>query len=153
MVADLTRAIRPRALSPSGELAAGVSFAADAKGDQSVAWKACGSTGACIARASLRPAGARFGTTQRLGAIDASEAPAVTISPAGETLIGWVHTGHVVAASARPRGHRFGSVHTVSTTNFATDLTLAFGPSGNALAVWTQGTFAQAVMGAIYSTR
>jgi hypothetical protein len=153
MAADLTRPIRPRRLSPSGELTAGVNLAADAKGDQAVAWKACGSTGACIVRASLRPAGARFGTTQRLGSIDASEAPAVTVSPTGEALIGWVHSGHVVAASGEPRDHRFGSAHTVSTTTFATDLTLAFGPSGNALAVWTQGTFAQVVMGAIYSPR
>jgi hypothetical protein len=153
MVADLTRTISRRALSPSGELAAGLSLAADARGDEAVAWKACDSTGACIVRAALRTSTGRFGSSQRLGAIDASEAPVVTLSSDGVALLGWVRAGHVLAAAARLPGHGFGRTQTVSSTNFATDLTLGFGPTGQALAVWTQGTLQQTLMGAVYSTR
>jgi hypothetical protein len=152
MVADLTRTIRRRAVSPSGELASGLSVAADATGDEAVAWKACDTNGACIVRAALRAANHRFGNAQRLGTTDASEAPVVTVAPDGLALLGWVRAGHVLAAAARPRAHAFGSVHTVSSTNFATDLTLAFGPAGTAIAVWTQGTLQQTLMGAVYST-
>jgi hypothetical protein len=152
MVADLTRAITRRALSPSGELTAGLSLAADAHGGEAVAWKACDSSGACIVRAALRSANGRFGKAQRLGTIDASEAPAMTLSPDGVALVGWVKSGHVVAALASPRAHGFGTVRTVSSTNFATDLTLGFGPIGTALAVWTQGTLQQTLMGAAFST-
>jgi hypothetical protein len=152
MVADLTRTIQRRALSPSGELASGVSLAADARGDEAVAWKACDSTGACIVRVALRALGGRFGDSQRLGTIDASETPVLAFSPDGVALLGWVRSGHVLAAVARPRARTFTSAHTVSSTNFATDLTLGFGPLGKALAVWTQGTLQQTVMGAVYST-
>jgi hypothetical protein len=153
MVADLTNTIRRHALSAGNELAAGLSFAADPAGGQALAWKACGGSGDCQLRDSLRPANGHFSAVQRLGSIDASESPAVTVSPAGQALLGWIRDGHVLAAQARSGAHRFGSTRTVSATTFATDLSLAFGPSGQALAAWTQGTLAQAVMGAVYSAR
>jgi hypothetical protein len=153
MVADLTRKIVRRALSPAGEVVAGVTLAADARGDEAAAWKACDSTGACIVRAAVRASNGRFGSSQRLGAIDASEAPVVTLSSDGVALLGWVHAGHVLATAASLPRRGFGKVQTVSSTNFATDLTLGFGPIGQALAVWTQGTLQQTLMGAVYSTR
>jgi hypothetical protein len=153
MVADLTRAIQRRALSPSGELASGITAASDARGDEALTWKACDSTGACIVRAALRAGNGRFGDSQRLGAIDASETPALALSPDGIALLAWVQSGHVVASGARLRAHGFGRPQPVSSTNFATDLTLAFGPAGQALAIWTQGTLQQTLMGAVYSTR
>jgi hypothetical protein len=153
VAADLARTVRPRPLSPAGQLASGLVLAADARGDQALSWKACTSTGACTVDAALRPVRERFTRTLRLGIIDASQTPAMTIAPTGEALLGWIDQGHVFAAAARPAADHFGSVHTVSRTNFAADLALAFGSAGQALAAWTQGTLAQSVIGAVYRTR
>jgi hypothetical protein len=150
MIADLGRIVRPRALSPPTEPSAGLTFAADAGGDQALSWKACTSTGACTVRATLRPARRRFTPLQRLGAVDASQIPAAAVAPNGQALVGWIDQGHVRAAPASPRASRFGSPHTVSATGFGADLALAFGPAGQALAVWTQGTLVQSVIGASF---
>jgi hypothetical protein len=153
MAADLTRSPRRTQLSSGTELAAGLGFTGDTGGDQAVAWKSCDSAGACAVRASLRPARGRFGSVQRLPAIDASETPAVAVSPTGEALLGWVQSGHVRAADASRSARRFGAAHTVSATNYASDLQVAFGPASTALATWIQGTLGQAVMGAVYVGR
>ena len=153
MAADLTRAPRQTQLSSNSELAAGLAFTGDAAGDQAVAWKSCDSAGACAVRASLRPARGRFSPVQRLPAIDASETPAVAVSPIGEALLGWVQSGHVRAADAAHSARQFGAIRTVSATNYASDLQLVFGPVSTALATWTQGTLGQAVMGAVYAGR
>jgi hypothetical protein len=153
VVADLARTVRPRTLSPAGELASGLALAGDARGDQALSWKACTSTAACAVRAALRPARGRFTRVQRLGAVDASQVPAITIAPTGEALLGWIDQGHVLAAQAPRAGGHFGSAQTVSRTNYAADLALAFGPAGEALAVWTQGTLAESVIGAVDRAR
>ena len=153
MTADLTRTPRGRQLSSGRELAAGLAFAGDAAGDQAVAWKRCTSGGACALRAALRPAGTRFGSVENLSAIDASEAPALAVSASGETLLGWIHDGHVLAANGPLGVGRLSGAHTVSNTTFATELAITFGPVRTALATWTQGTLAQTVMGADYIGR
>ena len=148
--ADLTRVERARRLSPAGELASGLAFAADDRGDQVVSWKACESAGDCTLRAALRAARGHF-SFQRLPAIDASQTPSVAVSPTGEALLGWVSQGHVLAAEARPGASRLGPARIVSPTGFAANLSLSFGPARQALAVWAQGTLAQSVIGAVYS--
>jgi len=153
MTADLTRAPRRRQLSSSRELAAGLAVAGDAAGDQAVAWKRCTSRAACALRATLRPAGARYGSVENLSPVDASETPALAVSAHGETLLGWMLGGHVLAASARLGAKHLSGAHTVSSTTFATDPGLTFGPTTSALATWTQGTLAQSVMGAVYVGR
>ncbi len=153
MAADLTRTPRTRQLSSGRELASGLAFAGDAKGEQALAWKRCNSAGTCALRGTFRVAGQRFGSVENLSGIDASESPAVAVSPSGESLLGWIQNGHVFAANAAPGAKRLSRGHTVSDTTFATDLGIAFGPTRAALATWTQGTLAQAVMGAVYFGR
>jgi hypothetical protein len=153
MAADLTRKPQRHQLSSGRELAAGLAFAGDASGDQALAWKRCNSAGDCALRATLRPAGRRFGSVEKLSAIDASESPALAVSPSGESLLGWIANGHVLAANALLGAKRLSRAHTVSNTNFAADLGIAFSPTRTALATWTQGTLAQTVMGAIYVGR
>jgi hypothetical protein len=100
--------------------------------------------------AALRSAGGRFGRAARLGPIDASGGPKVTIAPSGEALVGWIERGHVVIADRRPGARALGAGRVVSRTNLAAALALAFGPGGEALAAWTQATLAPAVVGAVY---
>ena len=149
---DVRSKAKARPLSSPDELAAGLSFAADAKGEQALAWKACDSTGDCSVRAVVRPARGHFSPVAALPAVDASQTPAVTVSSRGVALIAWIQSGHVLAAQASPRSTRFGAAHVVSITNFAADLTLAFGPGRQALAAWTQGTLNQSVIGAVFSS-
>ncbi len=153
VVADLGSRPRARAFPIAGELASGLSFAGDARGDQVLAWKACDRLGSCTARAVTRAAGRRFGQVATLGAIDASQEPSAAIGPRGDALVGWVDDGRVLAAGHRVRAARFGAPRAVSATNRAADLTIAFGPAGNAVAAWTQGTLAPSVVGAIYRGR
>jgi hypothetical protein len=151
--ADLRRAVRAQAISAPGELASGLSFGADARGDQAIAWSACTIDGSCLARGALRPSGRRFAAPRTLGAIDAGQNPAVALAPTGQALTGWLDQGHVMAAAAARGATRPGPAHVVSRTGFAADLTLGFGPIGQALAVWTQGTLAQTLTGAVYRLR
>ncbi|MDQ6605138.1 MAG: hypothetical protein M3Z06_01150 [Actinomycetota bacterium] len=150
-VADLTGRPAARSVSPAGELASGLSLAADARGAQVIAFRSCDAGGNCALRAALRRAGGgRFGRLARVGAVDASEAPSAAEGPTGKALVGWIDQGHVLAAVAKPGALRFGATRTVSSTGFGADLTTAFAPSGDALAVWTQGTRSESVIGAIY---
>jgi hypothetical protein len=150
-VADLTRRPSARPLSPAAELASGLSFAADARGAQVIAFRSCDAIGNCALRAALRRAGGGFGPAARLGAVDASQAPSAAEGSGGQALIGWIDQGHLRAATARPGASRFGGTRTVSNTGFGADLTTAFAPSGTqALAVWTQGTRSESVLGSFY---
>jgi hypothetical protein len=150
--ADLGRTVRAHALSSASEPAAGLSVASDAAGEEAVSWKVCTSAGTCSVRAALRGSRGGFSPVARLGSIDPTETPAVSVSSSGQTLLGWIAYGHVLAAAASRGARGFGAARTVSKTNFATDLTIAYGAGGRALAAWTQGTLAQAVMGAEYSS-
>jgi hypothetical protein len=150
--ADLSSPRRTTTFAISGTIASGLTFAADARGDQVLAWKACTWMATCSVRAVLRPAGGRFAAPVRLGSIDASDGPAAAVAPSGEALIGWIDRGHVLASHLSARATRFSAVHTVSSTDYAANLTLAFA-GGEALAAWSQGTFAPTVVGAVYRSR
>lgn len=123
----------------AGRSASGLSLAGNGAGDQLLAWTACSAAGGCTVRAAAKDAGGRFGAPAELGPIDPSQAPAATVSNGGESLVGWVDAGHVIAAARRRRARRFDRPQTVSTTRLASDLTVAFGPRNTALATWTQG--------------
>jgi hypothetical protein len=147
--ADFGKRPATRTLSADG-LAAGLSFAADAAGAQGVAWKSCTSGGTCTVRAATRGPQGAFGHGASLGAIDASQTPALAVGPKGQVVVGWVRSGHPVAAVGSAASGHFGPVHVLSDTAFALDLTVAFGPRRDALAAWTQGTLNPSVVAADY---
>jgi hypothetical protein len=149
-VADLVSRPRPRTFEFPGQVASAIALAADAKGDQVLAWKTCDEFGVCSVRAVSRAAGKRLGAPQRLGAIDTGEEPAAAVGPNGQALVGWVAGGHVLLAGRGRAGARFGRPATISSVPPAYDLTLAFGPSGQALVVWTQGTAAPRLLAAFH---
>lgn len=153
MVADLGRSIRALDLSPPGELASGIAFAADANGDQVLSWKGCAASDACVTRATVRPARGRFTAPAELGGADPSQAPAAAVGPTGDALVAWIDQGHVLASSALGPAGRFGTPTVVSRTDFAADIALAFSPLGQALATWTQGTLTESVVGAVFGPR
>jgi hypothetical protein len=150
-IADLAGRLRPQAVSADGELAAGLAFAADGRGDQALTWKGCDANGDCATRVVLRRAKRRFGSVQRPGAIDASQNPVAAVTLGGKALVGWIHNGHVFAANSQTT--RISRPSVVSPTGFGADLTIAASPRGGALAVWTQGTLAQSVIGADFRGR
>jgi hypothetical protein len=147
-VADLLGRVRARTFEVRGQLASGVTLAADAKGDQVLAWKSCDALGLCSVRAVSRAAGRRFGVAQRLGTIDTGEDPAAAVAPDGEALVGWSAGGRVLVADRRGAGGRFGRPHTVSGIPGASAVAVAFGPSDQALVAWTQGVAAPSVFAA-----
>ncbi len=149
-VADLAHATKAKSFPIPGEIAAGLSFSQDAKGDQLLAWKACSPSGTCSVREALRRVNHRFTGQTRLGSIDPAEVPTASLSGSGAGLVGWIDQGHVLAAAVRPGAARFAGRHTISDTNFGADLDLGFGPTGAAIAVWSQGTLAPEVIGAVY---
>jgi hypothetical protein len=137
-----------RDFAPAGGFPAGLSFAADAAGAQGLAWKACDAGGTCTVRVTTRGPTSSFGTPISLGAIDASQTPALTVGSRGQVLVGWVRGGQPVAAVGLAGG-RFGAVRVLSPSAFALDETVAYGPHG-ALAAWTQGTLNPSVVAAAY---
>ena len=138
-----------RNLSAANRLASGLSFAGDLAGDQEVTWESCTLQASCEVSADGRSAHGAFGAVRNLGAIDASEEPAVAVGGSGQVLAGWVRGGHPMAATASGAGRPFGAPATLSSTTFALDLTVA-APSGHGggLAAWTQGTLNPSVVGA-----
>jgi hypothetical protein len=151
VLADLGSSSR-RAYSVAGEAASGVAIAGGPRGDQVAAWRSCTPAGSCSVRAAVRPAGGQFGPSQRLGAIDPGQPPAVAVARSGEAIVGWIAAGNVVAAERRPGAGRLGSPRAVSSTTFAANLAIAFGGpgGGQALAAWTQGTLAPDVVGSVF---
>jgi hypothetical protein len=141
-----------RAFSVAGEAASGVVIAGGVRGDQVAAWKSCTTAGTCSVRAAVRPAGGRFGSSQRLSGIDPGQSPAAAVSRGGDSLVGWIVGGHVLAAERRPGSGSLGPARTVSSTNYAANLAITFGGVGGrqALAAWTQGTLAPDVVGAMF---
>ncbi len=150
VTADLAHARRTTTFSVPGTIASALTFAADGRGDQVIAWKACTWSATCSLRAAVRSGGKAFGRPTRLGSIDATEAPTVAFSSGGDALAGWIAGGHVLAAELRPRTTRFLSAHVVSSTIYAANLALTFGPAGAAIAAWSQGTFAPDLVGAVF---
>jgi hypothetical protein len=148
--ADVSSRPQVRALSPAGQMASGLTFAGDARGDQAIAWKICQGNGSCTLQVSARGAKGTFVQPVSLGSIDASQTPSLSVGPTGEALVGWVRLGHPVAAVSQPARARFGPTRVLSTTTYASDLAVSFGPKHEALAAWTQGTFAPSVVAAAY---
>ncbi len=101
-VADLGASVRPITVSSAAELASGIAFAADANGDQVLAWKSCTAAGTCVLNDALRGARGAFGAPQLLGGADASQVPAAAVGPGGQPLVTWIQQGHVLAAAGRP---------------------------------------------------
>jgi len=149
-VADLTARHRVQTVSLPGLPASGLAFAGDAAGDQAAAWKACDATGACTLDAATRPAGGAFSSPVALGAVDASQAPAVSVAPGGSALVAWVQSGSPLAAIASTSGAGFGPPAVLSPTVYAADITVAFGPAGKAIAAWSDAAPAPSVAGAVY---
>lgn len=150
-VVDLTATLRPRVFEIPSEIAGGLSFSGDGAGDQALAFRACDALGTCSVMTLSRSAHGHYGQPQRLGAIDASQAPVAAVSPGGAALVGWIDDGHVLFSGRRGPAGGFSTPRVLSATNYAADLTVASGPGGRALAAWTQGTLAPSVMGALYS--
>ncbi len=150
VTADLAHPRRTATFSVSGTIASGLALDADAHGDQVIAWKACTWSATCSVRAVVRSGAGSFGRPLRLGSMDATEAPALSMSSGGDALAGWIAGGHVLAAELRPHATRFLGAHVVSSTTFAANLSLTFGPAGAAIAAWSQGTLAPDVVGAVF---
>jgi hypothetical protein len=148
--ADLSGHPQIRTLSPANRLASGLSFAASSAGDQGVAWQSCTVNASCTAQSAVRGAKAAFAGVSNLGASDASEAPAVSVGPRGQVLVGWVKGGRPTASVGSASRRRFGSPTVLSASAYAADMTVAFGPRSQALAAWTQGTLNPSVVGAAY---
>jgi hypothetical protein len=139
---------RLRSFELPGQGAAGVSLAGDQKGDQVLAWKACGRTGACTLWAATRRGRGAFGGASRLGAVDGSQAPVAAVASSGRAVVGWVHNGRVVAAEHRLAARRFAAARSVSSAADDSDLAIAFAPDGKATAIWTQGSISPSLMAA-----
>lgn len=139
-----------RALSPANGLADGLSFAADAAGAQGLAWRSCTSAGTCTVHVAARGPNGRFGNGISLGAIDATQTPALAVGPDGEVIVGWVRAGHPVAAVGSASSGRFSTVHVLSASTYALDVTVGYGPRRDALVAWTQGTLNPSVVAVDY---
>jgi hypothetical protein len=148
---DITPHAVVRDISPANRLASGLSFAGDVDGDQAAAWESCTAQASCQTQVARRPAKGQYRALRTLGAIDASQEPALAVGSHGQVLVGWVRGGKPVAATAASTGRSFGAPATLSSTTFALDLTVGFGPGRQALAAWTQGTLNPSVVGAAYS--
>ncbi len=132
-----------------GTVASGLTLAGDSGGDMLLAWKTCTFSGACAVHGRGPHGGARI----RLGRAASTRwtPPSLQwprLAPSGNGLLGWIHSGHVVAAALRHGGLQRNTV--VSHTNFAADLAIGFGRRGTALAAWSQGTLSPEVVGAAY---
>lgn len=148
--ADISSRPRIRALSPAGQIASGLTFAGDARGDQALAWSICASDGSCTLHVSVRGAQGIFSPSVSLGSIDPAQTSSVSVAGDGEALVGWVRFGHPVAAVSQPASPRFGPIAVLSQTTYALDLAVSFGPKQEGLAAWTQGTLAPSVVAAAY---
>lgn len=148
MATDVGAGAAIRTLSPGNRQAAGLQFAGDAGGDQALAWESCTTQPACATVVATRRAGGRFGAPSTLGAIDPSQAPAVSVGPQGQVVVGWVRGGRPMAALQAGPGRGFSSPVPLSSTTYAADITVAAGPRGRTLAAWSQGTLNASVVGA-----
>ncbi|MGB0097739.1 MAG: hypothetical protein WBP81_35030, partial [Solirubrobacteraceae bacterium] len=104
-------------------------------------------------RAATRPAGGRFGAAASVGSIDPSQAPAATVGPTGQAMVGWISSGGALVVARGANAARFGPPRGLSRTTLAADLVLASSTNGEALAAWTEGAVLSSVMGAINQAR
>ena len=150
-VADFTGRPVIRRLSALDQAASGLTIAADAGGDQGVAWKSCRGNGSCTAQAAVRRPSSDFGRPRGLGRVDAAQTPALAVGPRGQVIVGWVRGGHPVASAGSARTGLPGAAQVLSRTTYALDLTVGFGAFHGALAAWSQGTLNPSLVGAAYT--
>lgn len=146
-VRDLGGHAATRTLSSGRRLASNLRFDGDTGGDQAAAWASCTSNGACATDVATRPAGASFGASRSLGAVDPAQAPALAVGPRGQVLVGWIHAGDPEAATRRAAGP-FRRPVVLSHARYALNIAVAFGPRGHALTAWSQGTLNPSVVAA-----
>jgi hypothetical protein len=150
VVRDLSPHGQRRTYIVHGTVASGIALVDNGRGDQVLAWRTCTFQAACAVHVAWRRGRGGFGGASRLGFVDDAEVPTAAVAASGESLVGWIHHGHVEVSDLRPHAPKFAAFHTVSSTDFAADLTLGFGSKGDALASWSQGTLAPDVIGALY---
>lgn len=145
---DLTSAPRARVFALPGLSAAGLSLAADAGGDQVLAWRACDLMWGCRVEVASRKARGSFGSPVALGAIDPGADPAVAVGPRGEAVVGWVAGGRVTTVTRPSEGRRFGGLVRLAGGGSASGLSLAAEPDGRIVAAWVDGSAAPAIYAA-----
>jgi hypothetical protein len=136
---DLTPHAGVRTLSPGNRLASGLQFAGDAAGDQAAAWESCTVDDACTVDTAVRRRGGVFGPARSLGATDAAQAPALSVGPRGQALVGWIRAGDPVAAVQALPGQGFGPPAVLSRAGYALDIAVAAGPQHEAVGTVDNG--------------
>jgi hypothetical protein len=140
-----------RTTFPSPGIVSGLTGAADAHGDELLAWESCDPVPVCRVMTVSGTAGGGFGAPASLGTIDASSGPAVALSPRGAGEVGWISGGRVlVARRAGPSG-RFGAPVRLAGDRSAANLTLAATPDGHVVAAWDDGLPAETVLSATFT--
>ncbi len=133
---------------PAGDgLSTGLSLGSDPAGAQALVYTTCRAEGGCTVRVTTRSPASAFRAVSALGAIDAGQTPALSVSPRGRVIVGWIRGGHPVAAVGSAASGRFGAPGSLSPTVYAYDITIADSAHG-AIAAWTQGTLNPSVVAA-----
>lgn len=143
---DLTPGAHARVLSSANRVASGLQFAGDPAGDQVAAWESCTVDDACTADATVRGRDGSFGPARSLGAVDAAQAPALSVGPGGQAVVGWIRGSDPMAATEARPGRGFGRASVLSRAGYALDITVAAGRGRQAMAAWSQGTFNPSVV-------
>lgn len=146
-VMALHGARRPLSLTVPRSILSAPSLAADRRGDEFLAFRACTRFGSCEVVFSSQRAGGRLGTLHRAGAIDAGESPALEALPRGGAELAWVSRGTVRLATLGPAGRaaRGGSLPGGGQDSAPA---LAALPDGDAFGVFVRGLRAPALWGA-----
>ncbi|MDQ6729295.1 MAG: hypothetical protein M3022_03050, partial [Actinomycetota bacterium] len=133
---------------PAGDgMSAGLSLASDPAGAQALVYTTCRADSGCTVRVTTRSPTSAFRAVSALGPIDGGQTPALSVSPAGRVIVGWIAGGHPVAAVGSAANGRFGAARDLSSTVYAYDITVADGARG-AIAAWTQGTLNPSIVAA-----
>lgn len=146
---DIAPHAQARMLSEPNRLASGLTLAGDAAGDQAVAWESCTLDDACRADAAVRGRRGVFGAAQALGAIDASQPPALAVGSGGRAIAAWIRGGDPMAAVQPAPGGRFGRPGVLSRAGYALNISVAAGRH-SAVAAWSQGTLHPSIVGTAF---
>lgn len=133
---------------PAGDgISTGLSLGSDPAGAQALVYSTCRADSGCTVRVTTRGPTSAFRAVSALGAIDAGQTPALSVSPRGRVIVGWIAGGHPVAAVGSAANGRFAAARSLSPTVYAYDITVADSGHG-ALAAWTQGTLNPSIVAA-----
>lgn len=133
--------LRTRTFAISGEVASGLTGAANGTGDELFAWESCDTVPVCHVLAVSRPPRGRFGTARTLGTIDAATEPAVAVGDHGAAVIAWVTGGRIYVSRRGSSSRHFSAPVRLAGPGPVTGLHVIAGPSGRMLAVWVAGTY------------